>query len=60
MEINIDFDEFKNHIQNRDSAIALLGANSKWMFPYRISGDILFNNFLYLIEVWTKLLSKIG
>ena len=42
MELNIDFDEFKKHIQNRENAKVLLGANSILMFPYRIFGDILF------------------
>ena len=52
MEINIDFDEFKNHIQNRENAISLLGANSKWMFPYRISGDILFEKNKITVSVF--------
>tara|TARA_A100001011_G_scaffold369686_1_gene425231 strand:- start:820 stop:1296 length:477 start_codon:yes stop_codon:yes gene_type:complete len=51
MEISIDFDEFKNHIQNRDDAVALLGANSKWMFTYRISGDILFEKNKITVSV---------
>ena len=51
MEINIDFDEFKNYIQNRENAIALLGADSNWMFPYRISGDILFEKNKITVSV---------
>jgi hypothetical protein len=41
MDLDIDFDEFKKHIQNKESAISLLGANYKLMFAYRINGEIL-------------------
>ena len=58
MEINIDFDEFKNHIQNRENAIALLGANRKLMFPYRISGDILFEKNKMDVDTHNNTLSS--
>tara|TARA_Y100000739_G_C20455015_1_gene394097 strand:+ start:61 stop:543 length:483 start_codon:yes stop_codon:yes gene_type:complete len=51
MDLNIDFDEFKNHIQNRENAIALLGADRILMFPYRISGDILFEKNKITVSV---------
>ena len=52
MDLDIDFDEFKKHIQNKESAISLLGANYKLMFAYRIKGEILFEQNKITVSIF--------
>ena len=51
MKLDIDFDEFKEYIQSKENAKILLGADRVLMFPYRIYGDILFEENKITIPV---------
>ena len=50
MELNIDFDEFKKHLQNRKNAETLLEVNRKIGNSYRISKDIVFEKSKIIVS----------
>ena len=51
MKLDIDFDEFREYIQSKENAKILIGADRVLMFPYRIYGDILFEENKITISV---------